>query len=517
MKKQTKIIIGISIIIVLALLLSNLKKEKQTENDTFLPGEKHDITELFQAKESTIVDLKDGSVFSLNADIVVKEINGKQYKMYGYNGQIPGVALRAKKGSTITINFRNNIDQNTTIHWHGLRHNIKDDGVPGVSQEPIKPGESYQYNLYFPDEGIYWYHPHVREDIQQDSGLAGNMIVESLQTDYYSPVNKEELLVLDDIFIQDNNIIPFGKEHAKFAIMGRFGNVMLVNGETEYALEVDQGSVLRFYITTVANVRPFNINFGNAKMKLIAGDMSKYEQETFVESVLIAPAERYILEVYFENPGEYPIQHLTPEKTYTLGTVKVKETKKEKDFSTEFNTLRENKKVREDVAMFKAYFDNPVDYQIDLTIDMPSMNMDMMHEAEHPQDGIEWEDTMPLMNEMFDSSTLTWILKDHTSEQKNMDFKMHAKIGEKIKIRLFNDPKSMHPMQHPIHLHGQRFLVLSVDGVPTENFVWKDTVLVPVGKTVDILVDVTNPGEWMLHCHIAEHLESGMMTSLVVE
>ena len=93
---------------------------------------------------------------------------------------------------------------------------------------------------------------------------------------------------------------------------------------------------------------------------------------------------------------------------------------------------------------------------------------------------------------------------------------MNAKVGDKVKIRIFNDPKSMHPMQHPIHLHGQRFLILSVDGKPVENQVWKDTTLVPAGATIDILVDMTNPGEWMFHCHISEHLESGMMTKFIV-
>jgi len=85
-----------------------------------------------------------------------------------------------------------------------------------------------------------------------------------------------------------------------------------------------------------------------------------------------------------------------------------------------------------------------------------------------------------------------------------------------IKIRIFNDPKSMHPMQHPIHLHGQRFLVLRSNQQENENLVWKDTVLIKNGETVDLLVDITNPGEWVLHCHIAEHLESGMMAGLKV-
>ncbi|MDX1428833.1 MAG: multicopper oxidase domain-containing protein, partial [Rhodothermales bacterium] len=89
--------------------------------------------------------------------------------------------------------------------------------------------------------------------------------------------------------------------------------------------------------------------------------------------------------------------------------------------------------------------------------------------------------------------------------------------GDVVKIRIFNNPRSFHPMHHPIHIHGQRYLVLEVDGVSTANRVWKDTAIVPVGSTVDLLVDMSNPGKWMLHCHIAEHLHSGMMFGFTVE
>jgi len=89
--------------------------------------------------------------------------------------------------------------------------------------------------------------------------------------------------------------------------------------------------------------------------------------------------------------------------------------------------------------------------------------------------------------------------------------------GSVVKLRLVNAPRSFHPMQHPIHLHGQRMLVVARDGVPTRNLVWKDTVIIPVGSTVDLLIDAANPGAWMLHCHIAEHLGAGMATVLHVE
>ena len=130
---------------------------------------------------------------------------------------------------------------------------------------------------------------------------------------------------------------------------------------------------------------------------------------------------------------------------------------------------------------------------------------------------IEWEDTMRMMNAQATPKNTKWIIHDEQTGKENMDIEMRANIGDKVKIRIFNDPKSMHPMQHPIHLHGQRFLILSVDGKPVENQVWKDTTLVPIGSTMDLLVEATNPGTWMFHCHISEHLESGMMSMFIVE
>ena len=108
------------------------------------------------------------------------------------------------------------------------------------------------------------------------------------------------------------------------------------------------------------------------------------------------------------------------------------------------------------------------------------------------------------------------IVKDNVTVKKNEEIEMIIKVGDKIKSRLFNDGSISDPMYHPIHLNGQRFLVLEKNGIKTDNLVWKDTVLVPIGSYVDILLDITNPGEWMAHCHIAEHLTSGMKLSFTV-
>jgi FtsP/CotA-like multicopper oxidase with cupredoxin domain len=145
------------------------------------------------------------------------------------------------------------------------------------------------------------------------------------------------------------------------------------------------------------------------------------------------------------------------------------------------------------------------------------------HHAEtHPHEhdaaqGIEWEDDMVEVNRLTTPSTMRWKLVDGATGAENaaIDWQLH--VGEQVKIRLVNEMDSDHPMPHPFHIHGAgRFLVLARDGVTEPNLVWKDTVLVRTGETVDILLDVTNPGVWMAHCHIAEHHEGGMMFSFTV-
>jgi FtsP/CotA-like multicopper oxidase with cupredoxin domain len=140
--------------------------------------------------------------------------------------------------------------------------------------------------------------------------------------------------------------------------------------------------------------------------------------------------------------------------------------------------------------------------------------------SEHARAGadpIEWEDTMQMMNEMSTRRNMHWKLIDRETGDTNHDIRWSFGIGDRVKIRIVNEPDSDRPMQHPIHFHGQRFLVLARDGVRNSNLAWKDTVLVLTGQTTDILVEMSNPGLWMVHCHIAEHLEGGMMFGFEVE
>jgi FtsP/CotA-like multicopper oxidase with cupredoxin domain len=143
------------------------------------------------------------------------------------------------------------------------------------------------------------------------------------------------------------------------------------------------------------------------------------------------------------------------------------------------------------------------------------------HEHEHGHDsaqGIEWEDDMVAVNRITTPANTRWKLVDRETGAENAAIDWRFRVGDRVKIRLVNEMDSDHPMPHPFHVHGAgRFLILARDGVVEPNHVRKDTVLVRTGETVDILLDVTNPGRWMAHCHIAEHHESGMMFSFNVE
>jgi len=467
---------------------------------------------------------------TLDARLVHRTINGKTFTMYAFNGQYPGPLIRVPQNATITVRLTNHIEWPTSIHWHGVRLANKFDGVVGVNQEAVPPGGTFVYQLHFPDAGLYWYHPHVREDVEQNLGLFGNIRVDSPDPEYYNPVNGEETLMLSDLLTDQQGILPYGKDAANFTIMGRFGNVMLINGEPGYKLAAHQGDVIRFFLTNASSARSFNVNFGGAPIKLVAADEGEFEREMMVGSVVIAPAQRFIVEVRFDHPGTYTLTNQVQgvnnwEGEYfsevdTLGAVTVAATPTTADHAKAFATLRARPEVSRDIDRFRPFFNKPVDHELLLTVNiqgMPNgivsyMTVDTMY-----FNPVEWNDGMPDMNWVSTAKETRWIMPDVATGKEDMDINGHFKQGDAVKIRIHNDPTSMHPMGHPIHFHGQRFLVISRNGVANTDLAWQDTDMIPVGSTEDILLDASNPGTWMAHCHIAEHLEAGMHLLFTVD
>jgi FtsP/CotA-like multicopper oxidase with cupredoxin domain len=486
-------------------------------------------------RRTEVVRLADGDTLVLVADAVTRRIHGRDHVMLAFNGQVPGPLLWVERGTSVHVRFVNRLTMPSTIHWHGLRHDFRMDGVPGLSQDPVPPGGAFAYTLQFPDAGLFWYHPHVREDVQQDLGLSGNIVVRGLAG--LPPVEREEILLLDDILIGPDGLVPHGDDAVTHALMGRFGNVFLVNGEPRWQGSARSGETLRLWFTNAANTRAFNLSVAGAAMAVVASDLGAYERAEPVPSVVIAPAERYAVDVTLEGEGPWflvnrikALDHLFGrfvQQEDTLGVILANGERPVGDVATGDGGRVTSLPARSGVASGSdRALRSPVvrrsspDFVFEFglrTRDLPFVTERMMvldSTYFHP---IEWNGTMPMMNWATTSAQAEWFVRDAATGRENEGATFTVRRGDRKLLRLVNLRGTLHAMQHPIHLHGQRFQVLAVNGVATTNRAWKDTVLLPAGASVDILVEFTNPGHWMLHCHIAEHMESGMMTHFTVE
>jgi FtsP/CotA-like multicopper oxidase with cupredoxin domain len=564
----------------------------------YFPSETEGLPE---ARRPEVLELGDDEEFDLRIQSVRKRIGDATVRMLAYNGSVPGPTLRVKQGSTVTVNVTNQGDLETTVHWHGVRLENRYDGTH-LTQAPIPVGGTFAYRIEFPDPGVYWFHPHIRQDYAQEMGLYGMIIVNSNDPEYWPPVNRELAVTLDDVLIEQGRIAPFSRSETTFSAMGRYGNVLLINGETDVTLRARLGEVVRFYLTDTANSRVFKVALPGARMKLVGGDSGRYEHQEFVEEAVVAPSERVVLDVLFHESGELTLEHRTPEHAYPLARITVTDERSEPSFAQQFDqlgTAPELETEREHLAAFMAaepkktlalvaemdlgdpeleqggVYSCPMHPEIvaswaakcpkcgmkllplepdaesptayvcpmhpDITATWPAtcpicgMTLRATGAGEHAAPcehgeeygaghshgtagGIEWEDDMLEVNRTTTPENTRWKLIDRETGAEGSAIDWRFRVGERVKIRVVNEMDSDHPMHHPFHIHGAgRFLILARDEVVEPNLVWKDTVLVPTGQTVDLLLDVTHPGVWMAHCHIAEHHESGMMLHFTVE
>ncbi len=211
-----------------------------------------------EAVAPELVELSDGETLDLRIAPVVKRIGGDTVRMLAYNGSIPGPTLKVKQGSEILVNVINEGDMEATVHWHGLRLENRYDGTH-ETQAPIPVGGSFTARVPFPDAGAYWYHPHIRQDYNQEMGLYGNVLVEPADPDYWAPAHREIPLTLDDILLEEGKVAPFSPAETTHSAMGRFGEVLLVSGQTDLSLGASRGEVVRFYLTNTANTRVFKV------------------------------------------------------------------------------------------------------------------------------------------------------------------------------------------------------------------------------------------------------------------
>jgi FtsP/CotA-like multicopper oxidase with cupredoxin domain len=547
-----------------------------------------EVAGLPEARAPELVELADGDRFDLRVAPVAKRLGDETVRMLAYNGSIPGPVLKVREGSEIIVDVENQGDMDATVHWHGLRLDNRYDGTH-ETQRPMAVGERFSARVSFPDPGIYWYHPHIREDYGQEMGLYGNVLVEPADPDYWPPAHRDVALTLDDILLEDGRVAPFWRTETNYAAMGRFGDVLLVGGETELSLDARLGEVVRLYLTNTANTRVFKVALPGARMKLVGGDSGHVEREELVDDVVLAPSERVVVDVLFDQPGRLTLEHRTPDRVYPLAAIDVSEERAEPSLERQFEVLRTNADMVAERGRLAEHLDAAPDKTLAFIAEMdmptaegegpvtytcpmhpqvvserpghcPDCGMKLLpaqlvaeaggghsHEGHHGHHdhshhehhgpshhehhdhshgghdhgaagGIEWEDDMVEVNRLTTPANMRWKLIDRDTGAENAAIDWRFRVGDRVKVRLLNEMAGDHPMHHPFHVHGAgRFLILSRDGVVEPNLVWKDTVLVRTGETVDILLDITNPGRWMAHCHIAEHHESGMMFSFDVD
>jgi suppressor of ftsI len=497
----------------------------------FRPGGAVDSTAVLAARPTDTLRLRSGDTVTLTATPVRRVIAGRSVVLYGYNGEVPGPLLQVSQGASLVVRFRNAIDLPTAVHWHGVRVDNRFDGAVGLTQDAVPPGGTFYYTVHFPDAGVYWYHAHDREDVEQASGLYGNILVTPRSPTYYAPANQTDVLAIEDMLLDQAGAARFGASAPTHALMGRFGNTFLVNGRTGYERSTRRGSVVRFFLTNVSNARTYNLSFTGARMKLVASDMGRFEHEAWVRSIVIGPAERYVVDVRFPTPGvslllnriqalDHPSGTIYPEVD-TLGRIDVRPDPASPDYATSFARLRIDSTLAREIAHDRAELgravDRPPDYVLLLEMQprhLPAAITTMMTGVSTP---VDWNDGMGLMNRAATGDELTWVLRDGATGAENMAIHWHVRQGRLVTLRVYNVPTGLHPMDHPLHVHGQRVLVMRRNGAANQHLVWKDTVIIPAGQVVDLLVEMTNPGRWMLHCHIAEHRTSGMMLAFDVD
>jgi FtsP/CotA-like multicopper oxidase with cupredoxin domain len=403
---------------------------------------------------------------------------GVRTKAWTYNGGLPGPLIRARKGDRIIVHFTNALPQSTTVHWHGVQVPIEMDGVPGASQPPVEPGGSFTYDFIVPDAGLFWYHPHVMSAAQVGFGLYGPLLVED--PDDVVKVPDELVLVLSDIATDEDGTLHSADSGGILgALLGREGNHVLVNGRIRPTLTVRDGALQRWRIVNSAKSRYFELVLGDGQpFELIGVDGGHMEYSLKHYTIVLGPGERADVLVAPKLDGR-PVTLITNPFNRGFG-------------STEFRSA-------EDLIVFE-----PAPLPKAAAVELPKVTRDI------PPMSAAGATSIAINLEMTKEQGLSgFAITGGPFWRKSA---VRAGVGETQLWTITN--KAI--WAHPIHLHGFFFQEVDEKGVPVSPRAWKDTIHVAVDATKRFLVKFDRPGSWMYHCHILDHAEAGLMSTVDV-
>lgn len=401
-------------------------------------------------------DPRDG-VFALTLVAAQGPAGGPRYT---YNGTSPGPTIRARLGDAVVVTVRNELDDPTTVHWHGLHVPVEMDGVPGTVA-PIPPGGTFEYRFVVTQAGTFWYHPHFDTEGQVDGGLYGAFVVE----DPRDPVPDHDVVLVFDADEEhtDSTAHP---AHGHGRIDGRWR----VNGRVLPTLAFAGGARIRVRALNASNAGYVALRWPD--MRHIGSDQGLLPRLEQPERVVLGPGDRADFEWLIGETGFVA--------------------------TTDSFSLNGGDAAWESEDLFSVAVEAPAP--------RPS-GLDWPFDGATPSGDPGYADVVWVLQGS--DRTNLWFINGERFPDVTVP---EIPLGQPRVIEVRN----LSPTRHPFHIHGMNFEVLSVDGAPPPYRMVEDTIDLGIRETVRLLVRPPNPGEWMAHCHILPHAEDGMMTMLHV-
>ncbi len=407
-------------------------------------------------------------------------------ELWTYNGTSPGQEIRVKRGERVKVRLINNLDQPTTIHWHGIRIDNAMDGVPDVTQPAVKPGDSFEYDFVAPDAGTYFYHTHERSWEQMARGLYGVLIVEEDQP--VVPRDRDLTLVIDDWrFDRDGQI----DERSLGQMMdwshgGRLGNWLTVNGTSRPDIKLKTGQTYRMRLINTCNARILEFDLAKLGARIAAHDGQALPRAALPtdKPFLLAPAQRVDVLLRADEAGHVPFEEISGDPFAFM------------------NFVYEDAEsaASDDILALPANNIPEPDLGSALSVDLLMEGGAMGGMRGATLDG-QWTDMRTLVGH-----GLVWAFNGEAGFPKKPLFSV--KRGQTVIMRIENRTSWPHAM----HMHGFHFKILERNGQEDSEKPWRDTFLSGAQGSIKIAFVADNPGKWVFHCHMLEHVAAGMIT-----